>query len=51
VWNVGVHPLLRTDGALRTGTVIATFGCAAPALCGAFADEWRIVAADGGGRV
>ena len=38
---------------LRIGVPIATFHCAAPARCGAFADERRIVAAtkaDGCGR-
>ena len=35
---------------LRTGALIATFRCAAPARCGAFADERRIVAGDEGGR-
>jgi hypothetical protein len=43
--------LLRTDGALRTGALIATFSRAAPPRCGAFADGWRIVTGDGGGRV
>jgi hypothetical protein len=32
------------------GARIATFRCAAPARCGAFADERRIVADDEGGR-
>jgi hypothetical protein len=30
---------------------IATFRCAASARCGAFADERRVVAGEGGGRV
>ena len=34
---------------LHTGALIATFRCAAPARCGAFADERRIVAGDEGG--
>jgi hypothetical protein len=39
VWNVD------------TDRLIATFHCDAPARCCAFADEWRIVAGDQGGRV
>jgi hypothetical protein len=34
---------------LRTGVPIATFRCPAPAHCGAFDDERRIVARDEGG--
>jgi len=37
--------------ALYPGVLIATFRCAAPACCGAFADERRVVAGDAGGRV
>jgi len=33
----------------NTGLLIATFSCAAPARCRAFADERRVVACDGGG--
>jgi hypothetical protein len=35
---------------LRTRVLTATFRCDAPARCGAFANERRVVAADGGGR-
>jgi hypothetical protein len=38
VWNVD-----------DTGVRIATFRCAAPARCGAFAEERRVVIGDGGG--
>jgi len=39
-------PGTRTDQrAFRTGVLIATFRCAAPACCGAFTDERRVVAA------
>jgi hypothetical protein len=34
----------------HTGVLIATFRCDAPARCGAFADEWRIVATAGGAQ-
>jgi hypothetical protein len=44
VWNVGVHLLLRTAGALRAGVLIATFHCDTHARCGGFADERRVVA-------
>jgi hypothetical protein len=36
----------RTDNALHTGRLIATFHCGAPTHCRAFADEGRIVAGD-----
>ena len=36
---------------LHTGALIATFRCDAPARCGAFADERRVVAGDEGGRM
>jgi hypothetical protein len=36
--------------ALHTGALVAAFRCDAPARCGAFADERRIVAGDNGGR-
>jgi hypothetical protein len=36
---------------LHTGVLIANFHRAAPARCGAFADERRVVAGDEGGRV
>src|SRR5205823_5409322 len=36
---------------LDTGLLIATFYCDAPAHCCAFADQQRIIAGDGGGRV
>jgi hypothetical protein len=36
---------------LDDGRLIVTFHCDAPALCCACADERRIVAGDGGGRV
>jgi hypothetical protein len=42
----------RTDKrSPHTAMLIATFRCAAPERCGAGADERRIVAGDGGGRV
>jgi hypothetical protein len=34
----------RRNAPLHTGALIATFRCAGPARCGAFADERRIVA-------
>jgi hypothetical protein len=37
--------------ALHTGLLIATIRCAAPARCGAFADERGIMPGDAGGRV
>jgi hypothetical protein len=37
-----VHPLLRTNSALQTGVLIASFHRDAPASCGALADERRI---------
>lgn len=36
---------------LHASLLIATFGCAAPARCGAVADERRVVVDDVGGRV
>jgi hypothetical protein len=35
----------------HTGALIATFHCAAPARCGAFADARRVVGGEAGGRV
>jgi hypothetical protein len=40
VWNVRA---LERIAAFHTGVLIATFGCNAPARCGAVADERRIV--------
>ena len=41
--------MLERIAPFRTGALIATFRCAAPARCG-LADELRIVAGDGGGH-
>jgi hypothetical protein len=43
--------LRRTTVLPKTGPLIATFHCDAPARCCAFTDERRIVAGDQGGCV
>ena len=47
---VSARHVLERIAPFHTGVLIATFYHAAPARCGAFADERRIVAGDGGGR-
>jgi len=51
-WRALRYPKLEREriAPCRPGFLIATFRCVAPARCGAFADERRIVAGDEGGR-
>jgi len=37
----------ESGGALHASALIATFHCAAPVRCGAFADARRVVAGEG----